>query len=63
LAEVMFSTLNIEQVHAGWDTVEDEVAIWLGVGGEGAVVECDACGVEGGGWIGEAEAALDGGGG
>lgn len=60
---MMLSTLNIEQVHAGWDTVENKVAIGLRVGGERAVVECYACGVEGGGWVGEAETALDGSGG
>ena len=58
----MFSALNIEQVHARRDTVENEVTIWLGVSCEGAIVECNARGVEGGSWIGEAETALDGGG-
>lgn len=43
--------------------MKDEGAIGLGVGCEGAVVECYASGVYGKGGIWVAEAAVDGGGG
>ena len=34
--------------------MEYEITIGLGVGCVRAIVECDACGVESGGWIGQA---------
>jgi len=60
---MMLTTLDIEKMHPRGDAVEDEAPVRLRVRAvAGAVVECNAGRVEGGSGVGEAEAAVDGGG-